>query len=237
MCGRYVTPDEAAIERFWHIGLHNWRSRILPAFNVAPTTLVPILIRTADGILELCGARWGLVPHWWSKAAPPSLTFNARSEEARRKPTWRDSLRSQRCLMPAQGWFEWNENEPTRNEAGRKVNQPYFIHCPEAPVVAFAGLWSTWAHPSGSALLSCALLSKAAAPSIAGIHHRMPVVLKPEHYDAWLDPATAAEAVDQLIADSREDLVGYPVSTRVNNARNDDATLIERLHTGTHARS
>ncbi|HEY6131825.1 MAG TPA: SOS response-associated peptidase [Halioglobus sp.] len=230
MCGRYVSPETAEMERAWHIGRHNWRLKIDRHYNVAPTTQVPILIRAEDGAIELNVARWGLIPSWWKKDSPPSLTFNARSEEAAQKPTWRQSLRTMRCLMPVVGWYEWNEHEKVRSESGRVVNQPYYIHSPHSEVKAFASLWSIWKRPGGEPILSCALLSKEAAPSIADIHHRMPIVLKPEHYDSWLDPTTGAD-VGNLIADASVDFESYPVSTRVNSARNDGPELLEKLIT------
>ena len=229
MCGRYVPPDEAAIDRFWRIDRRNWHGWIKPLFNVAPTTVVPIITQARDGAYELVGARWGLIPHWWKKESPPSLTFNARSEEAFQKPTWRQSLRTMRCLMPARGWYEWNESEAVRSESGRKVNQPYFIFCPNSEVLAFAAMWALWERPSASPVVSCALLTKAAAPSIASIHQRMPAVLKPNQFEAWLAPSTPPEDVGALIASAREDFEGYPVSTKVNNTRNDFPELLEKV--------
>ena len=229
MCGRYITPDEAAIERHWHIGRHNWKTFILPAFNVAPTTQVPIIMLAPDGVTELVGARWGLIPGWWKKPVPPSLTFNARSEEAAEKPTWRQSLKSTRCLMPASGWYEWNEKERVRAESGRLVNQPYFIHAPGEEVIAFAAMWSLWQRPDAAPVLSCALLTKEAAPSVSHIHTRMPVVLVPEQYSAWLASTTTAQEVSELIADSRKDFEGYRVSTKVNSVRNNFPELLEKV--------
>jgi putative SOS response-associated peptidase YedK len=224
MCGRYVTPEQAAMERFWHIGRHNWRGLVLPLFNVAPTGFVPIIIRAEDGVLELTGARWGLVPHWWKNPDPPSMTFNARSEEAAQKPMWRQALKSKRCLMPVRGWYEWQVLSPAQGKT-RAVKQPYFIHDPESDVMAFAGLWSTWGA-DGEPLASCALMTRAAAPSVAQVHDRMPVVLKPSQFGEWLDPATSPARVQEIIADSRTDFAYHPVSTRVNSARNESPDLI-----------
>ena len=229
MCGRYVSPDEAAIERHWHIGRHNLNTSIVPVFNVAPTMQVPIILQAPDGIIELAWARWGLIPGWWKKPAPPSLTFNARSEEAAEKPTWRSSLKTMRCLMPARGWYEWNEHERVRAESGRQVNQPYFIYAPDEEVVAFAAMWSLWKRPDAEPVLSCALLTREAAPSIAHIHHRMPVVLDSEQYLAWLAPSTTPQEVGMLIADSLQDFEGYRVSTKVNSVRNDFPGLLEKI--------
>ncbi len=229
MCGRYVSPDEAAIERHWHLGRENQMPLFATSFNVAPTMQVPIILQSPHGALELVGARWGLIPGWWKKPAPPSLTFNARSEEAAEKPIWRQGLKSMRCLLPAIGWYEWNESERVCAESGRQVNQPYFIHAPGEQVVAFAGMWSIWQRPEGEPLLSCALLSKEAAPSISNIHHRMPVVLGPEQYSAWLASTTTAQEVGELIANSRQNFEGYRVSTKVNSVRNNFPELLEKL--------
>lgn len=227
MCGRYVSPDEAALERFWQIDRRNWTGWINAHFNVAPTTLVPVLLRDEDGALVLTCARWGLIPSWWKKPLPPTLTFNARSEEAAQKPTWRTSMRGMRCLMPAVGWYEWNEKEWVTGASGRKVKQPYYIASPNSDVIAFAGLWALWQRPDAGTVMSCALLSREAAPAIAHIHHRMPVVLSPDQFDAWLDPATPVSELERLIANARTDFTGYPVSTRVNNTRNDSPELLE----------
>jgi putative SOS response-associated peptidase YedK len=222
MCGRYVTPDEAALERFWHIGAHNWLQFTLPVFNVAPTTQVPIILRGTDAPFEAHAARWGLVPHWWKQPQPPSMTFNARAEEAAEKPTWRTALRSQRCLVPVSGWYEWQV------VVGAKVKQPHFIHVPGEEVLALAGLWSRWTSPAGP-VLTCAVLTTVAAPAIAQIHHRMPVALKAEQFTEWLDPATPAARVQEMLAGARADLEGYPVSTRVNNTRNNSPDLLDRM--------
>jgi putative SOS response-associated peptidase YedK len=232
MCGRYVSPEEAAIVRFWHIGRHNQPKLFSSNFNVAPTMQVPIILLAADGAIELVSARWGLIPGWWKKPVPPSLTFNARSEEAAKKPTWRQSLKTTRCLMPARGWYEWNQTEHVRSESGRQVNQPYFIYSPNEEVVAFAAMWSIWQRPEAEPVMSCALLTKEAAPSIANIHQRMPVVLAPQQYSAWLASTTTAQEVGELIADSRQDFEGYRISTKVNNVRNNFPELLDEVLSG-----
>ena len=131
--------------------------------------------------------------------------------------------------MPARGWYEWNENEPVLSESGRKVNQPYFLYSPSAEVIAFAALWSVWERPGVEPVVSCALLSKDAAPSISAIHHRMPVVLSPEQCEAWLSPTASAQDIADLIAGARVDFEGYAASTKVNNARNDFPELLEKV--------
>jgi putative SOS response-associated peptidase YedK len=221
MCGRYVSAEVAAMERFWHLGRHNWTQFLRPSFNVAPTTQVPVVLRDADGTLVGESARWGLIPSWWKQPGPPSRTFNARSEEAADKPMWREGLKMRRCLVPVRGWYEWSEQP-----GGGK--QPYFIHVPGVEVLALAGLWSRRRSEQNGETLSCAVLTCAAAPAIALLHHRMPVVLRSEHCAEWLDPATPAQRVQQIIADARTDLMAYAVSTRVNNTRNNAPDLMAR---------
>jgi len=109
------------------------------------------------------------------------------------------------------------------------LKQPYFIYAPNAEAIAFAALWAVWTGQDGTQVLSCALISKAVAPSIVHIHDRMPLFLKPEHFDTWLDPNTPGPTVQEIIADSRNDFDSYPVSTRVNNTRNDFPELLVPL--------
>jgi putative SOS response-associated peptidase YedK len=232
MCGRYVDPDEAAMERLWKIDRRNWNPFKPPRYNVAPSLQVAMIVRAADGATELLGARWGLIPAWWKQEKPPGFpTINARSEEAAEKPLWRNSLKSTRCIMPARGWYEWNEMEPVLNSSGRKANQPYFHFSPDDEVIAIAGLWSVWkgkfAGFDREPMMTCALMTKEAAPSVAHVHHRMPVILKPEHFNAWVDPRTSPDDVQAIIADARQDFACHRVSTRVGNVKNDSPDLIE----------
>lgn len=227
MCGRYVSPDEAAMERYWHIGARNSGRWIQRIYNVAPSMTVPIVLNNDDGSPEVVPARWGLIPGWWKKPSLPTLTFNARSEEAAVKPMWRHSYRSQRCLMPAQGWYEWNAKEQACSPSGRKVKQPYYIHSLDDSMLAFAALWSSWQSPDGQEVLSCALLTKDAAPYIHDIHNRMPVVLAPEQFDLWLSGNASTEDVSQAVTKARQDLVGYPIRAEVNNTRNDYPELLQ----------
>jgi putative SOS response-associated peptidase YedK len=220
MCGRYVTPEEAAMERYWHIGARNSGRWIRKVFNVAPTRQVPLVLLNEEGQQEVVSGRWGLIPHWWKQPKPPGRSFNARSEEAATKPMWREALRRQRCLMPAAGWYEWNEHEQVLNRAGKKVNQPYFHHAANDEVLAIAGLWSVWKGPEGQDVLSCALLTKGAAGPVSAIHHRMPVILAPEQFDLWLSPVATSEQVHGAIALSRKDFEAYPVTTDVGSIGN-----------------
>jgi putative SOS response-associated peptidase YedK len=214
MCGRYVSPDQASIERAWQIRRDSGLS-FPRRFNVQPTTAVPLLFLD-DGELALTGARWGLVPHWWKQEKPPTFTINARLEEAAGKPMWRDPMRRTRCLLPAEGWYEW------RALAGGK--QPHYLRRSDGRPFCFAGLMSTWNEQ-----LSCAILTKAAEGPAAEIHDRMPVVLPDEAHAGWLDAELKDAAEYARVHALAREFMLYAVSKRVNNARNEGADLIEPL--------
>lgn len=210
MCGRYVTPDEAALERFWTLDRRHWNP-LAPSANVAPSDAVPIIRRARDGASELVAARWGLVPHWWNQATLPSRTFNARSEEVASKPMWRASYRHARCLMPAFGWYEWQALQPVPGRR-RGAKQPYYIESETSRVIAFAGLMALWHTPDGERLLSCAVLTTRAAPALVHIHERMPVVLAPHSFAAWLASDTDGEQLATIVEAAQRDFNARPVS-------------------------
>jgi putative SOS response-associated peptidase YedK len=212
MCGRYVSPDQASIERAWQIRRSSGLD--LPRrFNVQPNTDVPLLLHDS-GELVLVAARWGLIPHWWKQDKPPTFTINARLEEAAGKPMWRDPMRRSRCLLPAEGWYEWREI------AGGK--QPFHIRRQDGRPFCFAALMSSW-----NGQLSCAILTTVAAGPVAEVHDRMPVVLPDEAHAGWVDAElNDATAFARERALSQE-FTHYAVSKRVNNARNEGPELIE----------
>ncbi len=229
MCGRYAIPDEAAVERLCAADFRRGFSWMRPLFNVAPTTQVPVIVQAPDGAQEIQGARWGLIPAWWQKNTPPPLAFNARAEEAASKPMWRDSFKATRCLLPALGWYEWNQDQPLPGKPGRQRGQPYFISSAAGQALAFAGLHAVWQSPGAAPVASCAVLTTKAATGIAFIHPRMPVVLKPAQYQAWLDSATSLEVLQTLLAAAQTEFAARPVGVRVNNVRNDGPDLIRRV--------
>lgn len=231
MCGRYVSPDQATIERAWHIG-RSTSNPFKQRYNVAPTTVIPVLRTAPDGILELLEARWGLVPSWWKDEKPPQSTFNARSEEAAAKPMWRQPYRYSRCLVPAVGWYEWKAAESVDETTGqiRRFRQPYFIFSPDRRLVCFAGLMSVRIVGERVEQRSCTILTRAAAGRPAEIHDRMPVVLPEKAFKSWLAPTvTKPEDVAAMVGYAREDFEFYPVTTRLNAARDDDPELIKAL--------
>ena len=141
MCGRSVSPDPSAIERAWHIGRHN-SNPFIRRFNVQPTTTAPFLKRHAEsGEWELITGRWGFIPHWWKESKPPKFAFNARLEEAASNPMWREPLRHSRCLIPAEGWYEWRERQRTDPATGEieAYKQPHYIRRRDGSLFCFAG--------------------------------------------------------------------------------------------------
>ena len=193
MCGRYVSPDEAAIERFWKLSQAQRDNPLGRRFNLSPTAIVPMLRLGETGGLELVAARWGLIPFWWKEAKPPRNTFNGRSEEAATKPMWRHPAAKARCLVPALGWYEWKEVErvnPTTGEV-TKEKQPYFIQRKDGLLLAFAGLMSRRTVEGGDSEFTCSILTRNAVGPAADIHTRMPIALSKDAESAWLDPALA----------------------------------------------
>ena len=216
MCGRYlITTPVEAIRRIFQV---EQRPNLAARYNVAPTQAVPI-IRRNDGGRELVMARWGLVPFWAKDLKIGNKLINARAETVAEKPAFRDAFRRRRCLVIADGFYEW------RKVDGGK--QPYLIRVAGGAPFAFAGLWERWTDKAtGERIESCTIIVREANALIAPIHDRMPVILPPEHYESWLDPS-AGDGARLLTAYPAEAMEAFPVSARVGNVRNDDPALIE----------
>jgi putative SOS response-associated peptidase YedK len=220
MCGRYVSRDQAALEREYDIRIIDPFEKI---YNAAPTMALPVLRANAAG-WNCTLMRWGLIPAWWSKTEPPTSTINARAEEAASKPMWRQAVRHHRCLVPATGWYEWQKGA----EGGRK--QPFYIHLADDTGICFAGLWSTHLR-EGAEQHTFAILTHAAAEELAHIHNRMPLVLPADAFAEWLDPAVAGSqsVLDQAIDQSLTRFASYPVSAYVSSPRNQGERCIAPL--------
>ena len=223
MCGRFVSREQAALEREYNVRIRNPFERV---YNAAPSMRLPVIRPgegegAASGDREALGMRWGLIPGWWSQPTLPTATINARSEEAAAKPMWRGVLRHNRCLVPALGWYEWH--------VAPEGKVPYFIHAPGLAGLCFAGLWSEWKDPAGEALLSFAILTRAASPVLAALHNRMPVVLPTCAWDDWLAPwpADHAARLAAQVAGADGEFEYYPVSRYVNAPRNQGERCIE----------
>jgi putative SOS response-associated peptidase YedK len=220
VCGRYeLHSNPAAIALAFGLAhvppLH-------PRYNVAPMQEVPIVRVSASGARELVAVRWGLVPRWAKDPAIGSKMINARGETVATKPSFRTAFRRHRCLVPANGFYEWM---PTAD--GRK--QPVLIAMKDGSVFAFAGLYERWLTGDGEPLDSCTILTTDANDLLRAVHDRMPVIVAPDQYARWLDPAQ--DGPQALVAPYASDaMTWWPVSSRVNSVRHDDASLIARLH-------
>ena len=226
MCGRF-TLIEAIPWLAEIMGLENPEKvgDVPPRYNVSPGTEVAIVRAkesTEKNARELALARWGLVPFWAKEPDFGARTINARSETAARKPAFRAAFRYRRCLIPADGFYEWAGS-------GRK-KQPFFIHLENGKPFAFAGLWESWTGADGSVLETCTILTTEANEKLAELHHRMPVILPEASYADWLNPReNRAKVLQPLLKPYPSDAFAYyPVSERVNSPRNDDAGCLER---------
>ncbi len=234
MCGRFVSntpPDELA--RFLRAKAPDPGVALDPSYNIAPTHLVHAA-RENEGVRRLDTLRWGLVPFWAKDLRIGARMINARAETVATKNVFRNSLAKRRCIIPADGFYEWQRIE------GSKHKQPMFISQPDGEPFAFAGLWEVWrdrdnldAEGEPLELHSCTILTCAANEAIAKIHDRMPVMLGSDTWDSWLDPAnTDTEVMTELLVPAPSEMIRmHAVSTDVNNARNDGTHLIERLQT------
>ena len=233
MCGRYVSPTMAEMERYRALSdaQRNNQLGFSQHFNIAPSTQIPIIYPGDEG-LELRMARWGLVPFWWKQPKMPPFTFNARIEEAASKPMWRQVVKTSRCLVPAIGWYEWKAVAATDRMTGeiKTAKQPYFIHLPGRQIFAFAGLMCRWkASESEAAIWTAAIITRAAKGPAAEVHERMPLILPKDAEAAWMDSnqTDGQAALDSAQAAAVTAVVHHAVSTRVNNSKSAGAELIE----------
>lgn len=216
MCGRYRLSRRKQIieEHFDAIsGDEDWS----PRYNIAPTQSVPVIRQNPkQPIREISLMRWGLIPHWAKDASSAASTINARSETAAEKPAFRDPMKFRRCLIPADGFYEW------KRTGGAK--QPFCFKVNDGELFAFGGLWDGWKNGEGQWIKTCSILTTVPNAVTSAIHDRMPVILDPDSYDVWLDPRMQNVAViSELLKpyDARFMRL-YPVSTRINHVANDD---------------
>jgi putative SOS response-associated peptidase YedK len=224
MCGRFVQFSSLrTLETYFPID--SVAGEIAASYNVAPTQEVLAIIRHKDCRLEKL--HWGLVPSWAKDLKGASRLINARAETAAQKPSFRAAFKRRRCLIIADGFYEWH------GEKGSK--QPYFITLPSNRPFAFAGLWETWkgkdAPDDDPVHKSCTILTTAASEAVNAIHHRMPVILHPEAYIDWMDPAIReADRLEKVWQNHHvRDMQYYPVSKLVNRVQNNSAACIKQL--------
>jgi putative SOS response-associated peptidase YedK len=220
MCGRYaITTAPEAMRRLFG---YPERPNFPPRYNIAPIQPVPI-VRLNEGERQFALVRWGLIPAWVKDPRGFSLLHVARSESVNEKPAFRNAMKRRRCLVPADGFYEWSEfGEPKR---------PFFIRAKSASPLALAGLWETWMGPNGEELETVAIITTPANHLLAPIAERMPAIVPPAAFDLWLDcRAVDAETAAAFLAPAPESLLeAYEVSTAVNRAANDGPQLIAPL--------
>jgi putative SOS response-associated peptidase YedK len=222
MCGRYVSPDQASIEREYALVRHEWQ--FPPSYNVAPTQDVPIVRTDKDGQRSGTRVHWGLIPFWAKGVQPKYSTINATVEKLTDGATWRGPWkRGQRCIMPALGFYEWQV------QADGKAKQPFYITMNDQNMFGFAALWDSSTGADGIAVESCTIVTMPANKLMTEIHnvkHRMPAILAEEDQETWLT-GTADDAFKAIKQYPDTHMVATPVSTRVNTPKNNDTTLIE----------
>lgn len=222
MCGRFtlIAPGEAIAELFQLTEIPT----LVPRYNIAPTQPVAaVRLSPSSGARELSYFHWGLIPRWAKDTKIGSRMINARSETAAEKPSFRSAFKYRRCLVPADGFYEW-----------QKINggkQPVRIQMKTGLPFAIAGLWEHWISSDGSEIESCTLLTTEPNDLLSPVHNRMPVLLDPADFDLWLDTKSyQGDDVQQLLRPfSGEEMAFYPVSTHVNNPRNEDPLCVQPL--------
>jgi putative SOS response-associated peptidase YedK len=215
-----ATPGQVIAEVF---GLDDV-PELSPRFNIAPTQAVAAVRARAGGGRELVALTWGLIPSWSKDRAIGSRMINARAETVGEKPAFRAALRARRCLILADGFYEWQKL------GARK--QPHHIRMRDGRPFAFAGLWERWTPPDGDPVESCTIITTVPNEIVAPIHDRMPVILAPAELDLWLDPGVRdpAVAAGLLRPHPAGDMVAYPVSLRVNSPGADDPSCVVPLN-------
>ena len=223
MCGRFALfIDLSTLIHFFGL-MESSLDQLPMRYNIAPAQDVAA-VRVVDGQRQLSLLHWGLIPFWAKDSKIAYNTINARSETASKAPSYRAAFRSRRCLIPGNGFFEWDKISGSK--------QPYFIDRADGDPMAFAGLWETWHDKEANTVIeSCTILTTEAAEPVASIHPRMPVILEPEDFEAWLDPNEHhVERLQALLLPAALGVLElHPVSRYVNKATNDDPRCIEHV--------
>ncbi len=216
MCGRYAitTAPEAMRRLFGYPQMPNFP----PRYNVAPTQPIPV-VRLHEGQRQFVLMRWGLIPSWVKDPKGFTLLINARGESAIEKPAFRNAMKRRRCLIPADGFYEWKRDGA--------IKRPHLIRFREGAPFAFAGLWETWTGPNGEEVDTAAIVTTQANRVLMPIHDRMPVILPPEAYEMWLDCANVdAKTASALLVPAQDDLFEtFEISPAVNRVANDGAEI------------
>jgi putative SOS response-associated peptidase YedK len=217
MCGRYrVSKKKQLLEEYFDSPA-DFEEDWAPHYNIAPTQLVPSIRQDPKSpARKLSLMRWGLIPSWSKDASGGAKLINARAETISTTPAFANSFKLRRCLIPADGFYEWRRMG--------KIKQPYCFEVNNGELFGFAGIWDRWKDPAGAWIKSCSILTTTANTLTGAIHDRMPVILEPGDYDLWLDPQmqNIEELTELLKPLNAQVMRSYPVSTKINNVTNDD---------------
>jgi putative SOS response-associated peptidase YedK len=217
MCGRYTLhhePEEIE-ERF---GVEPDLELLAPRYNIAPSQIIPVIHRT--GSKEMVGCKWGLIPFWAKDPKIGNNLINAKAETVAEKPSFKHAFAKRRCLIPADGFYEWQKR-------GKAPSQPIYVRRRDGGLFAFAGLWEEWKTPEGEALATCAIITVEPNELVAQFHHRMAAILKPDEEAAWIDPGSKVEDLLRLLRPyPGDELEAFPVSRAVNSPSFDGAACI-----------
>jgi putative SOS response-associated peptidase YedK len=243
MCGRYASSrkPEDLVEEF-EVVENRIAAPLPPDYNVAPTKEVYAVVqrppsddKEASAQRQLRTLTWGLIPSWAKDPKIGNRMINARMETVAEKPAYRRSFAARRCLLPADGYFEWYPTEE-KTKAGKPRKQPFFIRPKDHGTLAMAGLYEIWRDPEladddpDRFRWTCTVLTTEAEDAVGHIHDRMPLMVEPDRWGAWLDPSTATDhLLDLLVPAAPGNLEAYPVSTLVSNVRNNGPELLEPL--------
>ncbi len=219
MCGRYFLHSTA--DKLTALFGEMPMPLLSPRYNIAPTQPIPIIRQDVQGRREMVLVRWGLIPSWSKGPDSRYSMINARLETVTEKPAYRNAFRYRRCLIPADGFYEWHTS------GGAK--QPYVLRAADKQPLALAGLWEHWQDANGNEIDSCSILVKAANQQVSRIHDRMPVIVSPKSFDLWLDiHKQKPQPIETLLAAQQApDLAIYPVGRAVNSPKNDSPDLLE----------
>lgn len=219
MCGRYnLVATEHLAERF---DIQQEQLPIQPRYNVAPSQSMPVVVRNSPN--RLVEMQWGLIPSWSKEPQVKFSTINARAENVTKSPVYRGPFKSQRCLVPASGFYEWR-----RTSDGK---QPYCIQMEDGELFAFAGLYDIWRDQDGNELYTYTIITTTPNEVVAPIHNRMPVILRREDEDAWLDKETKpAQLISLLAPYDPNEMTAFKVSRALNNPSNESAELVQPLN-------
>ena len=222
MCGRYTQMRTwAELLDLYGIAESLSPSNFPARYNIAPTQAVPVVRRQrSSGERELVTLRWGLVPSWAKNIDIGARMINARAETVADKPSFRAAFKERRCLIVADGFYEW-QAQP------KGPKQPFFITVADARPFALAGLWEEWWGAGSTLIETCTIVTTEANPALKPIHARMPAILPASRFDAWLDPAAAPADLEALLAPYAGEMSTRPVGRWVNDVHNDDAGCVE----------